>query len=132
MRFNAIALLAIFAFASGVARAECPMRNDHVVLFGTSQDPDVLLWDSRLRLRGYEDGSFDEMNALLPHARLTPPGTRAVVKECVSNYVQQPETSHPDDAVGVLILTGPLRGHYGWIVGSDIRAVFHNVAKKKP
>ena len=106
-------------------------RYDRVVLYGTSDDPDVLVWDSRLRMRGYEDGSFDEMNALLPHAHLTPPGTRAVVQTCVSSYVQPAYLKSPDDAVGVLILTGPLRGLYGWVLGSDIRAIIHTVRKKR-
>ena len=124
---------AALAFATGgLARAGCSMqRYDRVVLYGTSDDPDVLVWDSRLRMRGYEDGSFDEMNALLPHAQLTPPGTRAIVQTCVSAYVRPAYLNSPDDAVGVLILTGPLHGLYGWILGSDIRAIIHTVKKKR-
>ena len=115
----------------GTARAGCSMqRYDRVVLYGTTDDPDVLVWDSRLRMRGYEDGSFDEMNALLPHAHLTPPGTRALVETCVNAYVQPSYMKSPDDAVGVLILNGPLRGLYGWILGSDIRAIIHTIKKR--
>lgn len=118
------AVLALLAF--DVASAHCSVqRYDRVVLYGTTDDPDVLVWDARIRMRGYVDGSFDEMNALLPHARLTPPGTRAVVQVCISDYVQPSYKKTPDDAIGVLILSGPLRGLYGWILGSDIRAIVH-------
>lgn len=121
-----LAVVALVLLASGIGRAACQMqRYDRIVLYGTTDDPDVLVWDSRLRMRGYENGSFDEMNALLPHARLTPPGTRAVVQECVSAYVQPPYMKSPDDAVGVLILSGPLRGLYGWVLGSEVRAIVH-------
>jgi hypothetical protein len=132
MRLRSALLLILLCLSWGVARAGCPMqRYDRVVLFGTSDDPDVLLWDTRIRMRGYVDGSFDEMNALLPHARLLPPGTRAVVDACIVNYVQPSYMKSPDDAVGVFVLTGPLRGHYGWILASDIRAVIHSVHRKQ-
>jgi hypothetical protein len=121
-----LALLALVALAGGVARAQCQIqRYERVALYGTTDDPDVLVWDSRLRMRGYEDGTFDEMNALLPHARLTPPGTRAEVQACVSGYVQPPYMKTPDDAIGVLIMNGPLRGLYGWVLGSEVRSIAH-------
>jgi hypothetical protein len=129
---SALLLLLLFGLICGVARAGgCPMqRYDRVVLFGTSDDPDVLLWDTRIRMRGYVDGSFDEMNALLPHARLLAPGTRAVVDACIGSYVQPSYMKSPDDAIGIFVLTGPLKGRYGWILGSDIRAVIHIVHRK--
>jgi len=129
---RALAAVVLALLACGVARAGgCQMqRYDRVVLYGTADDPDVLVWDTRIRMRGYVDGSFDEMNALLPHARLTPPGTRAIIQSCVSDYVQPSYMKSPDDAVGVFILSGPLHGLYGWILGSDIRAIIHTDHKK--
>jgi len=128
--YLAFAICVLAALSGGIAHAGCAMqRYDRVVLYGSADDPDVLVWDTRIRMRGYEDGSFDEMNALLPHARLTPPGTRAMIQGCVSGYVQPSYMKTPDDAVGVLILSGPLRGTYGWILGSEIRALIHPVHK---
>ena len=116
-----LALLMICACITSAA-AECRLRaGDKIVLYGTSDDPDVFIWDSRFRLRDYEGGSFDEMNALLPHAVLARPGTRAVVESCVSNFVQSKYLTIPDDAIGVRIIAGPLRGQSGWVLGSSIR-----------
>jgi hypothetical protein len=66
------------------------------------------------------------MHALLPHARLLPPGTRAVVDTCYPNFVQSKYVDVPDDAVGVVIVSGPLRGERGWVLGSDVRAASPN------
>ena len=104
----------------------CKVRvGDRVALYGTTDDPDVFIWDSRFRMRDYEGGSFDQMRALLPHATLAPAGTRATVEACVDNFVQSKYLSTPDDAVGVVITSGPLRGTRGWVVGEAIRVVWH-------
>ena len=67
-----------------LALADCKVhRGDHVVLYSTTDDPSVLLWDSRARLREYHAASFDEAQAMLPHAFLVAPGTRANVISCV-------------------------------------------------
>jgi hypothetical protein len=126
MKASSAALLAIMlALASfGVAHAGCRLRaGEKVVLYGTTDDPDVFIWDSRFRLRDYEGGSFDEMNALLPHAVLARPGTRAIVESCVSNFVQSKYFTTPDDAIGVRILGGPLDGQRGWVLGSSTRGL---------
>ncbi len=91
------------------------------MLYGTADDPDVFVWDSRFRMRSYQGGSFDQAQALLPHALLAPPGTRAAVADCVGNFVQSKYASIPDDAVGVVIVAGPLKGKSGWVIGADIR-----------
>ena len=123
----AIALLACalaFACAAG-ARAACKVHiGDRVALYGTSDDPDVFIWDSRFRMRDYAGGSFDQMRALLPHATLAPAGTRARVEACVADFIQSKYLSQPDDAVGVVITSGPLRGTRGWVVGDAIRVVW--------
>ncbi len=104
--------------------ADCHVRaNQRVVLYGTTDDPDVFVWDSRFRLRDYEGGTFDQMQALLPHATLVRPGTRAMVESCVSDFVQSKYVSQPDDAVGIVIIAGPLRGQRGWVSGTAIRPV---------
>jgi hypothetical protein len=58
---------------------------------------------------------------LLPHALLNRPGTRALVQSCVGGVVHSKFRTDADDAVGVLILSGPYRGRYGWVSSSDLR-----------
>lgn len=116
--FAALVLLLV----PNVALADCRVHpNDRVVLYGSSDDPDVFVWDSRFRLRDYEGGTFDQMKALLPHATLVRPGTRAVVESCVSDFVQSKYVPQPDDAIGIVIIAGPLRGQRGWVSGTAIR-----------
>ncbi len=119
-----VALLLLLCSAATVpALAVCRVRpQEHVVLYGASDDPDVLVWDSRFRLRDYEGGTFDQMKALLPHATLARAGTRALVESCVSNFVQSKYDTSPDDAVGIVITLGPLRGQRGWVLGSAVRS----------
>lgn len=92
----------------------------HVTLFGGVDDPDVLVWDSKDRLIGYAGGSSDTRKFLLPHAILNRPGTRAVVVSCRANAVRPKFRNDPEDAIGVLILSGKYRGRYGWVSSSDV------------
>jgi hypothetical protein len=118
-----LAVLLLFALPLP-AFANCRVHaRVRIALFGTMDDPDVFVWDSRFRLRDYEGGTFDQMRALLPHARLAPPGTRAVVQICIANFVQSKFTQTPDEAIGIVIVSGPMRGQRGWVLGSDVRTV---------
>jgi hypothetical protein len=122
----ALALLAFWLAGTGVASADCKLhRGTHVVLYSTTDDPDVLIWDSRVRLREYYSASFDEAQAMLPHATLVAPGTHAQVLSCVSNYVVSPIFHSPDDAIGVTITSGRQRGVIRWVLGSDVRKPHH-------
>ncbi len=126
MRNVGLALLVLLAMTSARASTDCRIhRGEHVVLYSTTDDPSVLIWDSRDRLREYHAASFDEAQAMLPHALLVSPGTRAVVVSCVPNYVTSPIFHTPDDALGVLISTGPQRGVTRWVLGSDVRLLTH-------
>jgi hypothetical protein len=119
----ALALVVAFAACAQAAFADCRgHRGDRVVLYSTTDDPSVLVWDSRARLRAYHAATFDAAQAMLPHAILVGPGTHATVVTCVSNYVESPIFHHPDDAVGVL-LSGSQRGITRWVLGSDARLV---------
>lgn len=132
MRWSSAALAFVLSITSLTAAslADCRVKaGDVVVLYGTSDDPDVFLWDSRFRMRQYQEGTFDEMNALLPHAVLARPGTRAIVEGCVPAFVRSKYTGAPDDAVGVRIVTGPLHGQGGWVLASSIRGVYHAIKK---
>lgn len=122
MRVRSVVAFLLLLLVPHVALAQCRAPiNDRVVLYGTSDDPDVFVWDSRFRLREYESGTFDQMRALLPHATLVRPGTRAMVESCVPDFVQSKYGAGSDDAVGIVIVTGPLRGQRGWVLGSDVR-----------
>jgi len=94
---------------------------DHVVLYGNFDDPSVFVWDTKIRLRDYHAGSSDEAQALLPHAQLVSPGTRAVVEACLPRFVVAPTLT--DDAIGIIVLTGDGKGQAGWVLGTDVRPV---------
>lgn len=122
------ALLACAALAFGVLLAQASaapqcraVRGMQVTLFGGVDDPDVLVWDSRVRLVSYGAGSTDSRQFLLPHALLNRPGTRAVVQACVAGVVHSKFSMDAEDAVGVQIVSGRYRGRYGWVSSSDIR-----------
>lgn len=120
----ALAFVCLWLCSVQVVMADCKVhRGDRVVLYSTSDDPSVLVWDSRARLRAYHAASFDEAQAMLPHAVLVAPGTRATVISCVANYVESPIFSQPADALGVVITTGPQRGVTRWVLGSDVRSL---------
>jgi hypothetical protein len=134
-RLAAIAFALLLALASGArAYADCDVHGgDHVVLYSSEDDPSVLAWDSAARLRAYHAASFDEAQALEPHALDLSPGTRALVVSCRANYViSQMAGVPPGDAVGILILTGPNRGLTRWVIGSDIRGVYHPTKAGQP
>jgi hypothetical protein len=122
VRSAAVAFTLVWLASTQVALADCKLhRGDRVVLYSTTDDPSVLIWDSRARLRAYHAASFDEAQAMLPHAILVSPGTRATVISCVANYVESPIFNGPDDAIGVVISSGPERGVTRWVLGSDTR-----------
>ena len=94
---------------------------ERVVLYGSGDDPDVLAWDSRFRLRAYHAASFDEAQQLLTHAVLVAAGTRAQVIACIASFVPAHSSEAPEDAVGIMILNGPDKGIGKWVMGSDTR-----------
>jgi hypothetical protein len=123
---NVLSLLLTIAFAlavGGRVYAQCDYKaGARVVLTSEADDPDVLLWDSRFRLRDYNAASFDVSRELLPHARLVSQGTRATVESCVPDFVQLRLQSGSDDAIGIIITSGKYRGVGGWVLGTDLRA----------
>jgi len=124
-------LLSLIAFAFTGATHKMPVpgpppqcrlhQGDRVVLYGSGDDPDVLAWDSRFRLRSYHAASFDEAEQLLPHAVLVSAGTRAEVVACIASFVPSHSFERPEDAVGIMILNGPEKGIGKWVIGSDTR-----------
>ncbi len=94
---------------------------ERVVLYGSGDDPDVLAWDSRFRLRAYHAASFDEAQQLLTHAVLLSAGTRAQVVACVAGFIPAQSFETSEDAIGIMILNGPDKGIGKWVMGSDTR-----------
>lgn len=122
----ALLALAFVAPTHSLAASGCRFAlGERVAMLGEGDDPDVFLWDSRFRLAAYQAGTWDVDRALLPHARLISAGTRAVVIACVPNFVHPKYRSGTDDAIGVRISHGPLRGTTGWALASDLRALAH-------
>jgi hypothetical protein len=124
MRNAALLLLTLALAAASVGRAyaQCDFKSGvKVVLTSEADDPDVLLWDSRFRLRDYNAASFDVSRQLLPHARLVSQGSRATVESCVPDFVQLRLVSGSDDAIGILVTSGKYRGIRGWVLGTDLR-----------
>ena len=118
----ALVLALLAAIAAAPASTSCGVHaHERVVLFGAGDDPSVLLWDSRFRLRAYHLASFDESQAMLPRALLVAGGTRAIVLSCIGNFVQPRYGLTLDDALYVKILTGPLHGRSGWVIAADAR-----------
>jgi len=113
------------------APAQCALHiGARVVLYGTSDDPDVFVWDSRFRMRTYAEGSFDQAQALLPHALLVPPGTRAWVTACVREFVASKFTDRSDDAIGIVIASGRYHGREGWVLATDVRSIVHRMERQ--
>lgn len=104
------------------ALAACHVRpREHIVLYGSGDDPGVLLWNSQFGLRAYHVATFDEAQAMLPRATLVAAGTRAIVIRCLRRFVAAPYGLGFDDAVDVRILSGPHRGETGWIAAADTK-----------
>jgi hypothetical protein len=114
--------LAIAATMATTAFAQCDFHaGNRVVLYSEADDPDVLLWDSRFRLRDYNAASFDISRELLPHARLVSQGTRATVESCVPDFVQLRLQNGFEDAIGIIITSGKYQHIRGWVLSSDLR-----------
>lgn len=141
MRKFAPALLSLLALIFAGASHKTPVpspppqcrlhQGDRVVLYGSGDDPDVLAWDSRFRLREYHSASFDEAEQLLAHAVLESAGTRAQVMACVADFVSAHSFETPEDAVGIMILNGPDKGIGKWVIGSDTRLQRDGIRKKR-
>ncbi len=104
------------------AAAECSRLAGHrVTLVSNNYDPDVFVWDTRLRLIDYAAGGWRIARALLPHALLVRAGTAAIVTACSENVVHPKYQFAPTDAVQIKIANGRNRGRYGWILVGDLR-----------
>ena len=123
MRLSRIAALALFAVtaASLCYAAECGVRKgENVTLLSDPSDPDVIVWDSRERLTSYTAGRWNSSREVMAHTLIAGPGTHALVTDCTPADTR--------DAIGIRIVSGPLKGKYGWVISSDVHTAFHRAA----
>jgi hypothetical protein len=125
MKRGALALPAAFAalvaFGTGAAGACTAVPGGRVVLESDAVDPEVFLWDSRVRLIDYAAGSWGSTREVVAHTMLAEPGTQALVVTCIPAAAHPKFASGDADAIGVKVVTGPYRGRYGWVLSSDLR-----------
>jgi hypothetical protein len=113
------ALVAGFGTAAGAA--SCAATPGYrVVLSADATEPDVFLWDSRVRMVEYVAGHWDSTRAIFAHTELAEPGTRALVVSCVAGAAHPQVGPSDEDAIGVKVVSGAHRGRYGWVLSSDI------------
>jgi len=94
-----------------------------VMLKSTEIDPDVFVWDSKLRVVDYAAGLWGSTHDVLAHSMLAKPGTRAVVVQCDPGIVKPKYVGDALDAIGVRLVSGPNKGRYGWVTSQDVHIV---------
>lgn len=122
LRCAVVAIVAVLLRVPPVgAQTGCALRNHQpVVLASAGIDPDVFVWDSRLRLASYAYGQIDDARSVLDHTLLAKPGTRAVVMSCERGAIHEKYTTNVYDAVHIKLMTGPNKGRFGWVASEDV------------
>lgn len=117
---GALAIVLLMIAAPSLA-AECGVApGGRVMLASDAVDPDVFLWDSRVRLVDYAAGQWGNTRAIFAHTVLAEPGTLAMIVSCVRAVAHPKFGNGDEDAIGVKVTSGPHRGRYGWVLSSDI------------
>lgn len=91
-----------------------------VMLKSDPADPDVIVWDTRERLVAYVEGHWNSSREVMAHTLLAGPGTHARVIACYQGIAHLKVGGAERDAVGVMLTSGPFRGHSGWVISSDV------------
>jgi hypothetical protein len=97
----------------------CLPNGQYVLLKSNRLDPDVFVWDARLRLVNYAAGEWKNTQDVLDHTLLSKPGTRAIVIACEPQVIRFRYEQPIQDAVGLKIVSGPQHGRYGWVASDD-------------
>ena len=95
-----------------------------VTLKAEPADPDVMVWDSRERLVAYVEGHWSSSREVMSHTFIARPGTGAQVIACIRG-IAHPRSDAERDAIGLRLTSGPFRGHYGWVLSSDVHLSVH-------
>lgn len=116
----AATLCLVSAAGAPASAANCSIGiGGRVILTSDAVDPDVFVWDSRDRLVDFSAGHWDSSRAITEHTILAKPGTRAVIDSCTPAFIH-PHYSGAQDAIRVKVISGPFRGHFGWVLSSDL------------
>jgi len=91
-----------------------------VVLMSSELDPSVFIFDTRQRAGDWAGGFYKSASELMSHTTISPPGTRAIVTACIHGAAQTKFRKEPLDVIGLRIVSGPDRGHYGWVTAEDV------------
>ena len=119
---SALAVLTALTVPAQAAPCGVPVGRA-VALKSSELDPDVFVWDAKQRVVAYAGGFWRGTNDVLVHTVLAKPGTRAVVVECTAGIVHQKYTTDPRDAIGIRLVSGPNKGHYGWVTSEDVHEI---------
>jgi len=91
-----------------------------VVLKSSDLDPDVFVWDSKLRAADYASGTWRNTRDVIAHTLLAKPGTHAQVVACQKDMIRSRYANETLDAVGIRLISGPYHGRYGWVTSEDV------------
>jgi hypothetical protein len=119
-RLGAVALFAMLVPALVYAAGCVPTVGSPVMLRSDPADPDVIVWDSRERLVAYVEGRWNSSREVMAHTVLAGPGTHAQVVACNQGVALPKNGDVQRDAIGIKLMSGPFRGHYGWVISSDV------------
>jgi len=119
-RLGAVALFAMLVPALVYAAGCVPGVGSPVMLRSDPADPDVIVWDSRERLVAYVEGRWNSSREVMAHTVLAGPGTHAQVVACSQGVALPKNGDVQRDAIGIKLMSGPFRGHYGWVISTDV------------
>lgn len=122
VRFFAVlvAVLTALGSPSALRASSCSApAGGRLILASDAVDPDVFLWDSRARMLDYAAGQWNDTRSIFAHTHLARPGTQALLVSCVAAVAHPKFGTGDEDALGVKVVSGPYRGHYGWVLSSD-------------
>jgi hypothetical protein len=119
-RLGALAVFVLSVPAFVYAAGCLPTVGAPVLLKSDPADPDVIVWDSRERLVAYVEGRWNSSAEVITHTVLAEPGTRAQVVACYPGIARPKYGDVQRDAIGVRLTSGQFRGHYGWVISSDV------------
>ncbi|GAC1415393.1 MAG: hypothetical protein NVSMB5_04550 [Candidatus Velthaea sp.] len=115
--------LSITGLPANAAACSSVASGQPVLLRSSEMDPDVFVWDSKVRVVDYAAGRWRGTSDVLTHSLLSKPGTRAVVVACDKDAVKSRFVNDVLDAVGVKIVSGPHRGRFGWVTSEDVHSM---------
>lgn len=117
-----VIVAAALALGGAVAlAANCGVRaGATVILTSDPADPDVMVWDTRERLQAWVAGHWSSSREVMTHTLIARPGTHAQVVACLGGESRPKLSEAVRDLIGIRIISGPLRGRYGWVIASDV------------